>query len=153
MEITTQEKLGDIIFYIVERSIKTYRQFAQRNIAREGVDITIDQWLVLKSLEEKPQITQQELAVSAFKDFASITRIIELLVTKGYLTREFHPSDRRRFNLTITSSGVSVLDEMQPIIARNRKSALDGISGEEMQTLTSILGKITANCQTQNYNP
>ena len=53
------EKLDNIVFYLIEKAIKTYRQFAQRNITKAHFDITIDQWLVLKTLQENPSITQQ----------------------------------------------------------------------------------------------
>ena len=95
------EKLSSIIFYTLEKSIKTYRQFAQKNITDAGFNITIDQWLVLRTIQEDSTISQQQLASKVFKDFASITRIIELLVKNGYLVRNFHKNDRRRFELTL----------------------------------------------------
>ena len=141
------EKLYEILFYVLEKSIKNYRQFAQKNISKEGIDITIDQWLVLKTLQEKPEITQQEIGAIVFKDDASVTRIIELLVTKGYIKRSFHAIDRRRFNLTITKAGAATIESLQPVITRNRKTALNGVSKEELRMLTLVLYKIISNCQ------
>ncbi len=92
------EKLSDIIFYTLERSIKTYRQFAQKNITGGGFNITIDQWLVLKTIQENSTISQQQLDAKVFKDFASVTRIIELLVKNGYLLLN------DKFNLIIIPS-------------------------------------------------
>src|ERR1700742_1409145 len=97
------EKLDQIFFYSLEKTIKSYRQFAQRNMLKQGFDLTIDQWLVLKSIIDKPGATQNEIAEDVFKDFASVTRIIDLLVKKGYLSREMHPEDRRRFKLAPTT--------------------------------------------------
>ena len=77
------EKLDEIIFYTLEKSIKTYRKFAQQQLLKNGYDITIDQWLVLKTLQENQQLSQNQIAELVFKDFASITRIIELLVKKN----------------------------------------------------------------------
>ena len=85
------EKLEDIFFYTLDKSIKTYRQFAQRNMLNKGFELTVDQWLVLKAIMDDPDRNQQEVAEVAFKDFASVTRIIELLVKKGFLTRAIHP--------------------------------------------------------------
>jgi hypothetical protein len=86
---TPQDRIANTLFYALERAIKTYRQFAQEQIAAAGIDITIDQWLVLKTLRDNPDITQQ-IGVRVFKDFASITRIIQLLVTKGFIKRANH---------------------------------------------------------------
>src|SRR5436853_7903914 len=97
------EQLKDVLFYNLEKSIKVYRQFAQRNLAAQGYNITIDQWLVLKTLHDNEGITQQQVAVIVFKDYASVTRIIELLVTKHFIIRSFHTTDRRRFELALTT--------------------------------------------------
>jgi len=141
------EKLSNIIFYSLEKSIKTYRQFAQRKITEANRDITIDQWLVLKTLQELPAITQQQLAIVVFKDYASITRIIDLLVHKRYLKRISHATDRRRFELTITKDGAKVIESLRPVIKNNRSMALRGISREEIELLQITLNKIITNTQ------
>ncbi|MBK6355059.1 MAG: MarR family transcriptional regulator [Saprospiraceae bacterium] len=139
------EKIDQIIFYSVEKSIKSYRQFAQKCIDKKGLDITIDQWLVLKTIENNAGMTQQQIAINVFKDYASITRIIEILVTKKYLERNFHSVDRRRFDLSITKLGFEMLKRLTPIIESNRKQALNGITKSEIELLKNVLNKITEN--------
>lgn len=139
------EQLDNIIFYHLEKAIKSYRQYAQKQIEAAGIDITIDQWLVLKSIEADPALPQQQIAAKVFKDVASITRIIELLVKKEYLKRDFHESDRRRFRLTLTDTGKQVLKTLQPIIINNRKTALNGITQKDTEKLNELLQKITSN--------
>lgn len=139
------EKLNDIIFYSIEKSIKAYRQFAQKNISKAGIEITIDQWLVLKTIEEDNSISQKDIASKTFKDVASITRIIELLVQKGYLSRNLKSQDRRRFDLTLTAEGNNILEKMQPYIQINRTQALKNITEEEIINLQSTLLKIISN--------
>ena len=141
------EKLNNIVFYSLEKAIKTYRQFAQRNITKANFDITIDQWLVLKTLQESPAVTQQELAITVFKDYASITRIIDLLVNKGYLNRTSHSTDRRRFELSITKSGMKIIAKLRPIINTNRSTALKGLSVQDIEQLQITLNKIISNTQ------
>lgn len=140
------EKPGQTVFYIIEKAIKSYRQFAQKNITEKGFAITIDQGLILSLIQDNPGITQQQIAVQAFKDHASVTRIIENLVTRKLLTRDFHPDDRRRFSLSLTTLGSETLQQMKPVVAANRKKALKGISVQEMETLRNILDQITENC-------
>jgi DNA-binding MarR family transcriptional regulator len=139
------EKLSDIIFYSIEKSIKTYRQFAQKNISKAGIEITIDQWLVLKTIEEDNTISQKDIATKTFKDVASITRIIELLVQKGYLSRNLKSQDRRRFELILTDEGNTIIEKMQPYIQINRAQALKNITDEEIINLHSTLSKIILN--------
>lgn len=139
------EHLNDIVFYTIDKSIKSYKQFAQKRLKAAGFTITVDQWLVLKAIEENILVTQQQIAERVFKDVASITRIIELLVKNEYLERSFHSTDRRRFELRLTEMATKVLKDLQPHIEDNRKNALAGISAEEITRLRETLGKLINN--------
>lgn len=141
------EQLNSVIFYQIEQAIKTYRMYAQKQIKAHGLKITIDQWLVLKSLKENPNFTQAELAVKVFKDTASVTRILDLLVQSAYVKRELNPKDRRKFKLEVTPKGDAILSETYAIVLLNRKKALEGISEMEILQMSETLQKISNNCQ------
>jgi MarR family transcriptional regulator, transcriptional regulator for hemolysin len=143
------EKLDQVLFFTLEKSIKTYRQFAQRQIDKAGIDITIDQWLVLRSIQDWPDISQHQIAENLFKDFASVTRMIELLVKKEYLQREFHKTDRRRFNLVITKKGQAVIQKVIPVITANRKQALKSLTKAEIENNKTFLNQIIENCKSE----
>jgi MarR family transcriptional regulator, transcriptional regulator for hemolysin len=141
------EKLNEVLFYTLEKSIKVYRKFAQNQILKNGYDITIDQWLVLKTLHENQQLSQNEIAELVFKDFASITRIIELLVQKQYINRKINTTDRRKFELEITEKGNKIIEAIYPIVIENRKQALSDLTSEEVNNLKVQLEKIINNCK------
>jgi DNA-binding MarR family transcriptional regulator len=141
------EKLDEIFFYTLEKSIKVYRKFAQTQITNKGFDITIDQWLVLKTLEENKQISQNQVADLVFKDVASLTRIIELLVKKKYVKRKINNSDRRKFELEITAAGNAIIKKIYPIVFENREKALQDLQKEELVALKLQLEKIINNCK------
>lgn len=141
------EKLEQIIFYTVDKAIKTYRQFAQRRLNEAGLHITIDQWLVLKAIMEKPEISQLEIADIVFKDAASVTRIIDLLVKKNYLQRMAHDTDRRRFSLHLTNTGSDLMKNIASVVAENRKIALAHISEKQLEQTRQTLITIINNCQ------
>src|SRR5690606_41879789 len=82
------ENIESVVFYTIDKSIKAYRQYAQKQLKEAGFQVTIDQWLVLKNIQELPQISQQELSRRVFKDNASVTRIIDLLVKQGISSAE-----------------------------------------------------------------
>jgi MarR family transcriptional regulator, transcriptional regulator for hemolysin len=140
------EQLNDVIFYTIDRSIRTYRQYAQRQLKNAGFSITIDQWLVIKTIMENPDIKQHELGEKIFKDNASVTRIIELLVKAKYLKRKNSIEDRRRANLEVTEKGKSTISDVQKIVLKNRAVALNGINKKDLDIVKSVLLKITKNC-------
>ncbi|SFH09289.1 MarR family winged helix-turn-helix transcriptional regulator [Pedobacter insulae] len=140
------EKLNDTFLYTIDKCFRSYHQFAQKNVRKAGFKITIDQWLILKNVSENPDITQNDLSKLVFKDKASITRIIQLLINAGYLIRETHPGDKRRVNLTLTTSGEKITAEVEKIAFQNRAAALKGVNLELMAEMKIALQEIINNC-------
>jgi DNA-binding MarR family transcriptional regulator len=134
------------VFHSIERAIKEYRKFAQKRLSNEVEGITIDQGMILVFMNKYPDYTQKEIAALAFRDNASMTRMVNLMVEKKYLKRSIHKSNRRRFKVEVTAKGKGILDSLRPIVFENRKQALTGITKEELEHLDVILKKITANC-------
>ena len=125
------ERLENVIFYTLDKAIKSYRQYAQKQLKMAGLKVTIDQWLILTNLQDNPEISQQELSARVFKDSASVTRIIDLLVKSGLLDREVHADDRRRKSLSLTSKGREILEQVRPVVKKNRATALEGLGEEQ----------------------
>lgn len=140
------EKLNDTFLYTIDKCFRSYHQFAQKNVRKAGYDITIDQWLILKNVAENPDITQNDISKIVFKDNASITRIIQILVNAGYLTRENHPDDRRRVVLTLTKSGEKITSDVEKIAYKNRAAALENVDQKLMVEMKEVLQKIISNC-------
>ena len=140
------EKLENIIFYSMDRAIRTYRQYAQQQLKQHGFSITIDQWLVIKCLIENPEITQVELSERVFKDNASVTRIMGLLVKAKYITRKISKTDRRRTKLTVTELGIQTIEAVDRIVLVNRSHALQDIPEADIAVARQVMLAITQNC-------
>ncbi len=141
------EKIDSVLFYYIEKAIKSYRQFAQKELKNAGLSITVDQWLTLNCLNENPQITQKELAEVVFKDSASITRIIELLVKAKYIKRNLNKDDRRKSNLTITDLGLQTIEAASVVVEKYRNQALKGIGIAKEEHVTKVMKTIIKNCE------
>jgi len=138
---------SETIFYTIESTIKEYRKFSQKKLSSVVSDMTIDQGMILAFLDKYPDKTQKEIAAMAFKDNASMTRMLDLMEKKNYLTRSINQANRRRFNIEITPKGKEVLKTLAPIIVNNRQNALQGISEEEIVQIETLLKKIKSNCK------
>lgn len=141
------EKIDSVLFYYIEKAIKTYRQFAQKELKNAGLLITVDQWLTLNCLNENPQITQKELAEAVFKDSASVTRIIELLVKAKYIKRNLNKDDRRKSNLTITDLGLQTIEATSFVVEKYRNQALKGIGIAKEEHVKMVMKTIIKNCE------
>ncbi len=133
------------VFYTIEKTIKTYRKFSKQNFLKVVDDITVDQKLILQYLNDYPELSQKEIAELVFKDNASLTRMIDLMVNKKFLKRSMNNEDRRRYKIEITPKGKEVLNKLEPVIKENREKAFSGITEEELVQLNTTLNKILSN--------
>jgi len=137
----------ETVFYSIAKAIKEYKRFVQKKIENLVRDLTLDQYLVLFALNKNPTMSQKEIANLVFKDYASITRIIELMVNKNYLVRTINKNDRRKFHLIITPKGKDSIEKLTPLIKKNRKMALSGFGVDEVSKLNDMLNRIVTNCK------
>lgn len=140
------QKLEDVLYYLIEKTSKVVRRYSQVRFAEAGVEITVDQWLVLKKIGESEQITQIELANAIFKDRASITRILDLLLAKK-LVRKEPGADKRSYQLTLTAEGKRFTDQALAIVKSVRKKGIETMSDREQEQLRSSLLKIIKNLE------
>lgn len=138
--------LNNIIFYQMDKAIRSYRQMAQNRFRQLNIDVTIDQWIILKTLSINPDATQMDLAEKVFKDNASVTRMLNLLVENGYISRSISKNDRRRMDLKITKKGHEIMTTMDPIILENRAIALNNLREDDLDIVRTCMSQIAENC-------
>lgn len=73
--------------------------------------ITEQQWRVLRALSESGGLDSTMLAERACLLLPSLTRIVQTMSDKGYVTRTTDDGDRRRQLITITEAGQNVIDD------------------------------------------
>jgi DNA-binding MarR family transcriptional regulator len=142
-------KIQNVIFYTLDKAIRSYRRMAQAAIDEAGIDITIDQWLVLQVLRAEDDLTQAEIAERVFKDQASVARILALLVKRELLSVAPLARDGRRLQLRITPKGHGVIAELLPIVHAYRAKALEGIAHADSELVHTVLNQIITNCTPQ----
>lgn len=142
----TQEQFSKYSF-LLDRTARRVKQYAQRKFKREDFDITVDQWLILKNLSENELMSQAEMAQILFKDQPTLTRIIDILTKKGYVERVPHPNDRRSFQLVLTQSGAEKVEELKPKVSDIRQKAWENLNEGDFEEFKRILNKIYDNLE------
>lgn len=141
----SEEQLNNVVNFLLEQTVRQMRGYAQRQLDTLQTGITVDQWVILKIIEERKQISQVELAQVSQKDTASITRILDLLQKKDLIQRIDDEYDRRKYMISLTGEGTEFVMRNLPFINRIRGQIVQGLSQEEIQALKSILDKIRQN--------
>ncbi|MBN7811122.1 MarR family transcriptional regulator [Algoriphagus sp. H41] len=144
----TQELFARYSF-LLDRTARKVKQYAQQQFKTGEFDVTVDQWLVLKNLSENELLSQTELAGLVFKDNPTLTRIIDLLCKKGYVDRVPHPQDRRSFQLHLTESGLAKVNELRPKILEIREKAWENLNERDFDEFKRILNTIYQNLDGQ----
>ncbi len=136
--------------FLLDRTARSVKQYAQRRFKELGFKITVDQWLVLRHLSESNNLNQRELAALVFKDTPTLTRIIDLLCEKGLTEREINLEDRRCFKVKLTQKGREKVKEILPKIKDVRLKAWEGLSESDFLEFKRILNAIYKNLDVVN---
>jgi len=145
--ISMTSKKFDSYSYLLDRTARRVKQYAQQKFSAEDFNITVDQWLILKNLDNDRYLKQIELAELTGKDTPTLTRIIDLLCKKGLTERVIHKTDRRSFTVHLTENGKKLLNELSPKVAGIRMKAWEGLSEADYEDLKRILNKIYQNLE------
>jgi DNA-binding MarR family transcriptional regulator len=139
------EDLFNSYSFLLDRTARRVKQYAQQRFKELGFNVTVDQWIVLKHLYEHDEMKQTELAELLFKDNPTLTRIIDLLCDKGLTVRNVHPNDRRSFVVSLTREGTKKVQQLAPKIRDIRLKAWDGLSERDFNQFKKILDSIYHN--------
>lgn len=137
--------LPEIYSFLLDRTVRVMKQHTKRKLREVGADITIEQFAVLKRLDEVGDVSQKELAEASIKDAPTVTRIIDLLCKKGYTERQMDPNDRRVFIISLTKKGQKKIAELLPMVVELRELGWKGLTQKDLKELKRILGKVEAN--------
>ncbi len=131
--------------YLLDRTARKVKQYAQRRFNAENYDITVDQWIIIKSLNQNNDLNQTQLAEITGKDTPTLTRIIDLLCKKGLTERRVQPSDRRCFTVHLTELGTQTVLKWTPKMAEIRMKAWENLTEDDYINLKRILDTIYNN--------
>ncbi|WP_419768383.1 MarR family winged helix-turn-helix transcriptional regulator [Arcobacter sp.] len=110
-------------------------------------DISPEQWSLIFRIVENNGLTQKELASSTYKDQANITRSLDRLEKKGFLTRLVNSKDRRIINIFSTSKAKELVEIIVPISKQYNQLLSAGLSQEEYESLIGLLNKVYTNIE------
>ena len=131
--------------FVLEKTGKKIKQVLQKQFSVKGIDITIDQWVILHELYVYGKQNQVHLCERVYKDAPTVTRIIVLLEKKSLVLRHTSKEDRRKFDITLSTSGKALVKKLLPYVVAFRKSGWQGLNEQDIRHLQRITQKIEQN--------
>ncbi|ELR71325.1 transcriptional regulator, MarR family protein [Fulvivirga imtechensis AK7] len=136
--------IEDVYVFKLVRAAQAFKQYAHEVMIGQGIDLTSDQWIVLKKVSENPGINQRELASGIFKDPASVTRILDGLVKKE-LVEKRQGKDRRIYNIHLAFKGKKLVEKTLSLAVIIRKKGLEGLTREDQRAFKKALDTVFNN--------
>ena len=133
--------LGMLIGQVHRLSTKRFVQ----NSHTYGLEISLDQWLVLGPVWKNDGISQKDISEYCGKDKTSVTKIIDTLEKKNLVVRVTDQLDHRVKRVVLSQKGRELFLSALPVMAQTRDELRSGISDKEIEALKSILNKIYKN--------
>ncbi len=132
-------------YFQIELTARRIRQYGQNVLKSHGIDLTIEQWLVLNVINENELINQIRVGELLVKDKPTISRMVNQLEQKKYIIKTPSSNDSRKVELSISKKGKKMIDELYPIIEKIRFTGLNKLSENEKESIKTILEKIQKN--------
>jgi MarR family transcriptional regulator, transcriptional regulator for hemolysin len=139
------EPIENVILFLIDQTSRVAKQYSQREFDKAELGITVDQWVLLKIIDEKKALSQIELAKFSVRDPASITRTLDLLEKKELIEREAIEDNRRQYRISLTKKGNKFVIEHLKMVSKQRAKSIKGISKQELDNLRNTLLQIQKN--------
>ena len=116
----------------------------------EGINLTAEQFLVMDTLWNQGEMTQQNIAYIIQKDKNSVTQFIDNLEKKGLVQRVVDANDRRVNKIKLSAMGMEMKDKTKNVAITAVNGILEGISEEELKTFVKVLNAACDNIERLN---
>jgi DNA-binding MarR family transcriptional regulator len=109
--------------------------------------LTIPQWRVLAVLSEGQAQSQQALVARTAMDKVTVSRAAAALIGRDLVRSKPSSSDKRAVELTLSTAGITIVQEVAPVALSMEKALIEAIGGPAAERLESMLRKLEEQAQ------
>lgn len=138
--MTRKDKTSDLEYHIGFwlRFVSNHVSFSFRDrISR--LDITVAEWVALRSLYNRAPCSLKELADQMGVDAGATSRLVERLIIKKLALREPSATDRRFVNLNLSPAGKKLIPKIAAEADSNDDAFFGELSKEDKNHLLRIM--------------
>lgn len=126
------------IFHLLRRALQRHGALWSALVP----ELTKTQWAVLRAVLSSPLSDQMTIGERTAIDKATLAPLVKRLTERGWLTRETHPGDGRRWRLSLTAEGRELVERVSHVVAEVDKQALNGLGAEDRSVLRRLLTRM-----------
>jgi len=140
----SEQQLHDGFGSLVARVSRQWRRAVDRRLQPFG--LTEATWLPLIHLARATiPMRQRDLAASLVLDGSSVVRLLDALEASHLIERREGNADRRAKTISLTTLGVSIIEQVEAVSRNVRTGALVGLSEDEIEMATRVLELVCRN--------
>lgn len=111
-------------------------------------NLTRQKWVALSLVDQKPGISQIELAGALDIDRSTAGRLLDRMEKRGLIRRQKDTADRRITRVYIEAEAKPVLENLHDVSHEIKSVSASGLSDQEQNELVRLLGKMHKNLKT-----
>lgn len=140
--------LDETVGYQLVQAAKSHRQQISADL--EDLDLHVGQELALIALSEADGLRQSEVADQLGVEPPTVTKTVRKLEKMGHVERREDPEDARAQQVSLTSQGEDLIEEIELVWTETEEPMLDGFTMEERLLLRRMLLKLQENLSEMN---
>ena len=141
-----QEFIKNVVTDLFQIPAYTHRIVRSKftKIALENIEVSLTplHFEIMMLLTEEGALPVAKIGERLVLAKAHMTQLVDKLVENEIVVREADPNDRRVTQISITAKGKETLDKIHERVSRAFNKALSSLSRDDLEELTSSLGKI-----------
>jgi len=131
--------------FAINRAALVMRKSLGSSFEKSGIDITVEEFILLNILWCREVIYQTELNEHIQKDKTIITRLLAKLRKKGIIDKKIDENDRRNYKIILTDRGRALKEEILPIVSSVFRQATFNIQDDEIDITINTLNRVFVN--------
>lgn len=118
---------------------------ADMNASIKPMGLRMITYSALSMVVETPGLRQSHLADALAVERPNLVVILDELESRGLITRDRVPTDRRAYALTPTPKGRRAFEKATAAIVAHEARLLDGVAGDDIRTVIAVMAAIRRN--------
>ncbi len=112
---------------------------------RMSEDISKKELMIVSFVGDNESVIMREIADYMHIPVSTTTGLVDKLVQKGYLSRQFSPTDRRSISIVLDEMGHKAHKLMTCMKNEMARKIIDDLENQEANDLIGLLEKVTSN--------
>ncbi len=118
------------------------RKVFQAKLKEAGISISFEVLEIIKLLQDRDGLNQQELADLLFKDKSSMTYLIDNMVKAGFVVRKEDETDRRNKLIFLTEKTHQLREQLAPLAAGCYLALAADVTDGDIEAATQMMAKM-----------